>query len=58
MGLSSSLLSTALAACTVGPDYTPPKVEFAPFHDGTDTSPTLGPTTLPLDHWWTGFNGR
>jgi hypothetical protein len=31
MALSSLLLSTAAAACTVGPDYTPPKAELAPF---------------------------
>ncbi|MGO4722217.1 MULTISPECIES: hypothetical protein [unclassified Inquilinus] len=50
MGLSSSLLSTALAACTVGPDYTPPKPELAPFHSAADTSQTLGPAAPPLDH--------
>jgi hypothetical protein len=34
MAPSSLLLSTALAACTVGPDYTPQKAELAPFHKG------------------------
>ena len=54
MGLGSLLLSTALAACTVGPDYTPPKTELAPFHN---TAGVAGGTTVsPLDHWWTGFN--
>ena len=38
MALSSLLLSTALAACTVGPDYTPPKAELAPFHNLVDAS--------------------
>lgn len=27
------LLGTGLAACTVGPEYTPPKIELTPFHD-------------------------
>ena len=56
MGLSSLLLSTALTACTVGPDYTPPKAELVPFHNAAYTSPTQGHTAPPLDHWWTGFN--
>ena len=34
MRLGSLLLSTALAACTVGPDYTPPKTELAAFRVG------------------------
>jgi NodT family efflux transporter outer membrane factor (OMF) lipoprotein len=56
MVLGSLLLSTALAACTVGPDYTPPKTELAPFHNVADTS-TPGPHPAPpLDRWWTGFN--
>ncbi len=38
MALSSLLLSTALAACTVGPDYTPPKAELALFHNLVDAS--------------------
>ena len=38
MGPTSLLLSTALAACTVGPDYTAPKTELAPFHNAADAS--------------------
>ena len=34
MALNSLLLSTALTVCTVGPDYTPPRAELAPFHKG------------------------
>ena len=56
MRLSSLLLSTALAACTVGPDYTPPKAELAPFHNTADASTTKGTAVPPLDHWWTGFD--
>jgi outer membrane protein TolC len=56
MGLSSLLLSTALTACTVGPDYTPPKTGLAPFHNAADASPSQGQAAPPLDHWWTGFN--
>jgi hypothetical protein len=43
MVLSSLLLSSALAACTVGPDYTPPKTELAPFHNAADASSAQGP---------------
>ena len=56
MGLSSLALSTALAACTVGPDYTPPKTELAPFHNAADASAALGQSAPPLDRWWTGFD--
>jgi NodT family efflux transporter outer membrane factor (OMF) lipoprotein len=56
MGLSSLLLSTALAACTVGPDYTPPKTELAPFHNAADASSAQGHSAPPLDRWWTGFD--
>ena len=56
IGLSSLLLSTVLAACTVGPDYNPPKAELAPFHNAACSSPAQGHTAAPLDHWWTGFN--
>ena len=49
VALSSLLLCTALAACTVGPDYTPPKTELAPFHNTADTSPAR--TAPSLDRW-------
>ena len=48
--LSSLLLSTALAACTVGPDYTPPKADLAPFHNTTDASTTKETAAPPLEH--------
>jgi hypothetical protein len=56
MVLSSLLLSTALAACTVGLDYTRPKTGLAPFHNAAYVSPAQGQVTPPLDRWWTGFN--
>jgi outer membrane protein TolC len=56
MVLNSLLLSTILAACMVGPDYTPPKAELAPFHNVAYTSSSQGHAAPPLDHWWTGFN--
>ena len=40
---------TALAACTVGPDYTPPKAERAPFHNLVDTSVPQARPAPPLD---------
>ncbi|KAA0180548.1 TolC family protein [Cupriavidus gilardii] len=55
--LFGSLLSTMLAGCAVGPDYTPPAIDMAPFHN---TDVIAGrQTRLPaprLDRWWTGFN--
>ena len=56
MPLSSFLLSSALAACTVDPDYSPPKPELAPFHNTADASFSRGHPAPPLDQWWTGFN--
>jgi hypothetical protein len=49
------LLSTALGACTVGPDYIPPKAELAPFHNLVDASTPQAHPAPPLDRWWTGF---
>jgi hypothetical protein len=51
--LSDLLLSTALAACTVGPDYTPPQTEPAPFHnmaDGFVRLANTGPAWQPSHH--------
>ncbi|MEA1672829.1 efflux transporter outer membrane subunit [Nitrospirillum sp. BR 11163] len=57
MGLSGMLLlSTALAACTVGPDYTAPKAEMVPFHNTIGAPAPLARPTPPLDRWWTGFD--
>jgi outer membrane efflux protein len=53
---TSLLLSTALAACTVGPDYTAPKTELASFHNAADASSAQGHSAPPLDRWWTGFD--
>jgi hypothetical protein len=51
MAPSSLLLSTTLAACTVGPDYTPPKAELAPFHNLVDASTPQAHSAPPLDRW-------
>jgi hypothetical protein len=40
--LRSFLLSSALAACTVGPDYSHPKPELVPFHNTADASSSRG----------------
>ncbi len=56
MRLSGLLLSTALAACTVGPDYTAPKTELAPFHNAAYVTSAQGQSAPPLDRWWTGLN--
>ena len=54
MMLSSLLLSTALAACTVGPDYTPPKAAPSPFHNLVDASTPQAHPAPPLDRWLLG----
>jgi len=54
--LSSLLLNTVLAACTVGPDYTLPSIKLTAFHNMADASSTQGNAAPPLDQWWTGFN--
>jgi NodT family efflux transporter outer membrane factor (OMF) lipoprotein len=56
MALSSLLFSTALAGCTVGPDYVPPKTELGPFHNVAIISTPEPRPVPPLDRWWTGFN--
>jgi outer membrane protein TolC len=56
MVLGSLLLSTALAACTVGPDFTAPKTELVPFHNTADALVAQGRSAPPLDQWWTGFD--
>ena len=61
--LKSSVLSlSALAGCTVGPDYRPPKVEMPsqwllPPESAATTQPSLT-TTHPADlaRWWTQFD--
>jgi NodT family efflux transporter outer membrane factor (OMF) lipoprotein len=54
--LGSLLLSTALSACAVGPDYIPPKTDLVPFHNLPDSSVPQANPAPPLDRWWTGFN--
>jgi len=44
------LLATALAACTVGPDYHAPRVALAP---GYASGSVVAPTAAP---WWASFN--
>lgn len=45
-------LACALAACTVGPDYTPPKPAMPTAF--ASAAPAASGTT-ELAHWWTGF---
>src|ERR1700744_888121 len=53
--IASLLVTSALAGCTVGPDYKAPKTELIPFHSltGNTNSQASAP---PLDQWWVGFN--
>ncbi len=56
MTVSSLVVSITLAACAVGPNYTTPKSELAPFHNLADVSAAKAPWAPPLDRWWLGFN--
>ena len=58
MALSSLLLSTAPAVCTVGPHHTPPKAQLAPFHNLVDASTPQAHPAPPLDRWWLGLTIR
>jgi NodT family efflux transporter outer membrane factor (OMF) lipoprotein len=55
-GLAGLLLSSGLAACSVGPDYVAPQNTLAPFHNFATVSVAQGQPSPPLDQWWTGFN--
>jgi NodT family efflux transporter outer membrane factor (OMF) lipoprotein len=54
--ITSLVVSMTLAACAVGPNYTPPRSELVPFHNLADFSGAKSPSTTPLDRWWLGFN--
>jgi NodT family efflux transporter outer membrane factor (OMF) lipoprotein len=54
--ITSLVVSMTLAACAVGPHYTPPRSELVPFHNLADFSGAKAPSTMPLDRWWLGFN--
>lgn len=42
-----------LSACEVGPDYHPPDIALAPFHNARGS--TQGRPAPALDHWWRAF---
>ncbi|HEY1929282.1 MAG TPA: efflux transporter outer membrane subunit [Caulobacteraceae bacterium] len=50
-------LAALLSGCAVGPNYTPPKTELAPFHnlDAVEARKAAAPAP-ELDRWWVGFN--
>jgi NodT family efflux transporter outer membrane factor (OMF) lipoprotein len=50
------VLTFALAACEVGPDYQSPSTTLAPFHNAGAVDARAAATAPPLDSWWTGFN--
>jgi len=56
-GLAAAL-ATALAACTVGPDYHRPAIATpAAFAEAIPTDRTaISPADADLSAWWTGFN--
>ena len=54
--ITSLAVSMTLAACAVGPNYTPPRSELVPFHNLADFSGAKVTSTAQLDRWWLGFN--
>ena len=48
------VVGLSLASCEVGPDYSPPAIALAPFHnaEAVDERAVRSPTP-PLDQWWT-----
>jgi multidrug efflux system outer membrane protein len=50
-------LLLALSACSVGPDFTPPKPpEVANWHDPAARSAAVSTQTNPDPNWWSGFD--
>lgn len=43
------------SGCAVGPDYSAPSSELAPFHNKIAAASVNAPAA-PLDKWWRGFN--
>jgi len=50
------VLTLALAACAVGPDYQSPPATLASFHNAAAVGTRIAAAAPPLDSWWTGFN--
>jgi NodT family efflux transporter outer membrane factor (OMF) lipoprotein len=51
------LCATALASCTVGPDYRPEPLTLGSFHNAAAIETrNAGAPAAPLDRWWTGFD--
>ena len=51
------LLAAILAACTVGPDYVPPKMALPPnWTEHAATPVEIARTDQELKQWWTSFN--
>jgi NodT family efflux transporter outer membrane factor (OMF) lipoprotein len=47
----------ALTSCEVGPDYSPPAIALAPFHNAQAVDRRAAGSPPPqLDQWWTGFH--
>jgi len=51
--LLTAVFSAVLAACAVGPNYTAPKTDLAPFHN--QAAAAAGAAHMPIDEWWAGF---
>ena len=56
LALSGILLSLALEACAVGPNYVRPDTTLAPFHNKVETPAGAVASAPPLDTWWSGFD--
>jgi NodT family efflux transporter outer membrane factor (OMF) lipoprotein len=54
--VSGMLLSSALAACAVGPTYHEPKNQLAQFHNKPAPVASSDSAQVLIDQWWTGFD--
>jgi NodT family efflux transporter outer membrane factor (OMF) lipoprotein len=55
LSVLSFLLASGLQACMVGPNYVKPQNSLLPLHNSPGST-AANAVTVPLDHWWTGFN--
>lgn len=57
----SLMIGLTLQGCAIGPDYIPPNLTLAAFHNPAGLPEKKSPSILaapPLDRWWVGFKDR
>jgi NodT family efflux transporter outer membrane factor (OMF) lipoprotein len=54
--LTTAGFASCLVGCRVGPKYTSPTADLAPFHNANADTSQSAARAPPLDVWWIGFN--